>query len=77
MPERKQATDDDPFESTYPRYEFSELVRLSLVLASAWARWRGPTPLRALRQIYPSKTAHPQPDPALGRGCGPTALTPP
>ena len=42
-----QPVDGDTFESTYPKYEFSELVRLSLALADAWARWRGPTPLRA------------------------------
>ena len=38
---------EESFESTYPKYEFSELVRLSLALADAWARWRGPPALRA------------------------------
>jgi hypothetical protein len=49
------------FEETYPRYEFSELVRIGLALAAWIARRRRPGPV-----IMPSTVEQ-------SRGTGPTA----
>ena len=47
------------FEETYPRYEFSELVRITLAIANWIARRRRPPAGRALAAPEPSRRAGP------------------